>query len=137
LLPCEEGLRHRSGRPIEPEAVFGQIKANKHYKRFRHFGKTLITMDFAIFAIAFNTGKMWNQRQKKKETGEKLTNHQIFYTVFALSAKSVLLTLKQSYHYYSIRPALLKLKERGCSFFEQPHCFFVVLLPMTLCNASV
>ena len=78
LLTCEEGLRHRSRRPIEPEAVFGQIKANKHYKRFRHFGKNLITMDFAIFAIAFNIGKMWNQRQKKKKTGEKLTNHQIF-----------------------------------------------------------
>jgi hypothetical protein len=47
-------------RPIEPESVFGQGKANKQYCRFRHFDKDLITMDFAIFAIAFNLGKMHN-----------------------------------------------------------------------------
>ena len=37
LLTSEEGLKHRSQRPIEPEAVFGQMKADMHYKRFRHF----------------------------------------------------------------------------------------------------
>ncbi|MDR2382809.1 MAG: transposase, partial [Prevotellaceae bacterium] len=58
LLTSEEGLYHRSQRPIEPEAVFGQSKSNKQYFRFRHFGKDLITMDFAIFAIAFNLGKL-------------------------------------------------------------------------------
>jgi hypothetical protein len=67
-LTSEEGLRHRARRPIEPEAVFGQIKANKQYKRFRHFRTGLITMDFAIFAIAFNIGKMWNRSQKVKQT---------------------------------------------------------------------
>ncbi|MCQ2222030.1 MAG: IS1182 family transposase, partial [Prevotella sp.] len=34
-LLSEEGLKHRSRRPIEPEAVFGQIKFNKQYRRFR------------------------------------------------------------------------------------------------------
>ncbi|GAB1416259.1 hypothetical protein MASR2M117_16650 [Paludibacter sp.] len=58
LLTSEEGLYHRSRRPIEPEAVFGQSKSNKQYFRFRHFGKNLIAMDFAIFAIAFNIGKL-------------------------------------------------------------------------------
>jgi hypothetical protein len=67
-LTSEEGLQHRSRRPIEPEAVFGQMKANKHYKRFRHFGKDKIKMDFAIFAIAFNMGKMWNYSQKQRNT---------------------------------------------------------------------
>ena len=38
-LTSEKGLEHRSKRPIEPEAVFGQMKYNMHYKRFRHFGK--------------------------------------------------------------------------------------------------
>ena len=28
------------------------------YKRFRHFGKDKVTMDFAFFAIAFNLKKM-------------------------------------------------------------------------------
>ena len=57
-LTSEKGLEHRSKRPIEPEAVFGQMKNNMHYKRFRHFGKDKVTMDFAFFAIAFNIKKM-------------------------------------------------------------------------------
>ena len=57
-LTSEKGLEHRSKRPIEPEAVFGQIKYNMQYKRFRHFGKDKVTMDFAFFAIAFNLKKM-------------------------------------------------------------------------------
>ncbi len=48
LLTCEEGIYHRSQRPIEPESVFGQIKSNKHYNRFRHFNKDKVLMDFAI-----------------------------------------------------------------------------------------
>ena len=57
-LTSEKGLEHRSRRPIEPEAVFGQMKYNMHYKRFRHFGKDKVTMDFAFFATAFNIKKM-------------------------------------------------------------------------------
>ena len=57
-LTSEKGLEHRSKRPIEPEAVFGQIKYNMQYKRFRHFGKDKVTMDFAFFAMAFNIKKM-------------------------------------------------------------------------------
>ena len=57
-LTSEKGIRHRSKRPIEPEAVFGQMKYNMNYKRFRHFGKDKVTMDFAFFAIAFNIKKM-------------------------------------------------------------------------------
>ncbi|SFU64405.1 Transposase DDE domain-containing protein [Porphyromonadaceae bacterium KHP3R9] len=58
LLTSEEGFYHRSQRPIEPESVFGQTKSNKHYNRFRHFNKDKVLMDFAIFAIAFNLGKL-------------------------------------------------------------------------------
>ena len=57
-LTSERGLEHRSNRPIEPEAVFGQMKYNMQYKRFRHFGKDKVTMDFAFFAVAFNIKKM-------------------------------------------------------------------------------
>jgi hypothetical protein len=45
-------------RSTEPEAVFGQMKYNRQYSRFRYFGKDTVKMDFAIFAIAFNLGKM-------------------------------------------------------------------------------
>jgi len=57
-LTSEEGIRQRGRRCIEPEAVFGQMKYDMAYKRFRHFGKDKVTMDFAFFAIAFNLKKM-------------------------------------------------------------------------------
>ncbi len=57
LLCSEEGLKHRGQRCIEPEAVFGQMKNNMNYKRFRHFGKDKVFMDFSFFAIAFNIKK--------------------------------------------------------------------------------
>lgn len=60
----EKGIRHRGQRCIEPEAVFGQIKYDMRYKRFRHFGKDKVTMDFAFFAIAFNIKK--NQKMTDK-----------------------------------------------------------------------
>jgi hypothetical protein len=57
-LLSEEGIKHRGRRCIEPEAVFGQIKYNMAYRRFRHVGEDKVTMDFAFFAIAFNIKKM-------------------------------------------------------------------------------
>lgn len=63
-LTSEEGLKHRSKRPVEPEAVFGQMKYNMHYKRFRHFGKDKVEMDFTFFAIAFNLKKMFAKQLK-------------------------------------------------------------------------
>ena len=58
----------RSKRPIEPEAVFGQMKFNKSYNRFRHTGKDKVKMDFAIFAIAFNILKLHQKTTKKRKT---------------------------------------------------------------------
>ena len=70
-LTSGKGLMHRSRRPIEPEAVFGQMKYNMGYKRFRHFGKDKVTMDFAFFAIAFNIKKM---AAKARKQGNMSTN---------------------------------------------------------------
>ena len=67
-LTSEKGLEHRSKRPIEPEAVFGQIKYNMQYKRFRHFGKDKVTMDFAFLAMAFNLKKMAEKMPKWGKT---------------------------------------------------------------------
>lgn len=58
LLTSDEGLKQRGRRCIEPEAVFGQMKFDMAYRRFRHFGKDKVTMDFAFFAIAFNLKKI-------------------------------------------------------------------------------
>ena len=68
-LNSEKGLEHRSRRPVEPEAVFGQMKNNMHYKRFRNFGKDKVTMDFAFFAIAFNIKKMAAKMAKSARNG--------------------------------------------------------------------
>lgn len=79
LLTSEEGLYHRSMRPIEPESVFGQMKSNKQYHRFRHYGKDKVIMDFAIFAIAFNIGKLFN---KGRNTPKNHPNSTIFINIF-------------------------------------------------------
>ena len=69
LLTSEDGLKHRGRRCIEPEAVFGQMKFNMAYRRFRHFGKDKVSMDFAFFAIAFNIKKMCSKMVKQTKNG--------------------------------------------------------------------
>lgn len=73
-LTSEKGIRHRGQRCIEPEAVFGQIKYDMGYKRFRHFGKDKVTMDFAFFAIAFNIKKMCAKIKNEKMTDKNYQN---------------------------------------------------------------
>jgi len=75
LLTSPEGLFHRSQRPIEPEAVFGQMKYDKAYIRFRHFGQEKVKADFALFATAFNIGKLYRKINKRAEKEQK--NQQI------------------------------------------------------------
>jgi len=69
MLTSEEGLKHRGRRCIEPEAVFGQMKTDMAYIRFRHFGKDKVSMDFAFFAIAFNLKKMCSKLAKQAKNG--------------------------------------------------------------------
>ena len=57
-LTSERGLYHRSMRPIEPEAVFGQIKYDGGFKRFHYRGNRLVRAEFATVAIAHNIKKM-------------------------------------------------------------------------------
>ena len=85
-LTSERGLEHRSKRPIEPEAVFGQMKYNMGYKRFRHFGKDKVTMDFAFFAIAFNI-KKWAAKTAKHTHDGGNTTH---FRQFCLTVKILL-----------------------------------------------
>ena len=58
LLTSEEGRMHRSRRPIEPETVFGHIKANGMFKRFRLKGLSGTNVEFGLKAIAHNLKKM-------------------------------------------------------------------------------
>ena len=53
----EEGMRHRSKRPIEPEAVFGNIKYNHGFKRFRLKSAEKVSVEWGLVAIAHNLRK--------------------------------------------------------------------------------
>lgn len=81
LLTSEEGLKHRGRRCVEPEAVFGQMKFNMAYRRFRHFGKDKVTMDFAFFAIAFNIKKMCSKIAKQTQNGGNTHQNGLFLPV--------------------------------------------------------
>ena len=58
LLTGDKGLMYRSIRPIEPEAVFGQIKYDNHFKLFSYRGKRLVNAEFAAIAVAHNIRNM-------------------------------------------------------------------------------
>ncbi|MCQ2182729.1 MAG: IS1182 family transposase [Bacteroidales bacterium] len=57
LLTSERGLYHRSNRPIEPEAVFGDIKQNHGFKRFKLKSNVKVNVEFGLVALAHNLRK--------------------------------------------------------------------------------
>ena len=57
-LLSDEGLRYRSQRPQDVEAVFGNLKNNKHFKRFHLRGFKKVEIEFALLAIAYNLAKV-------------------------------------------------------------------------------
>jgi transposase len=57
-LMSEQGLYHRSMRPIEPEAVFGQIKFNNKFNRFTLRGLDKIEIEFGLVALSHNLRKI-------------------------------------------------------------------------------
>ena len=58
LLNSEEGIYHRGKRPVEPEAVFGDIKENGKFRRLRLKGITGAGIEFGLKAMAHNLKKM-------------------------------------------------------------------------------
>jgi len=58
LLTSEEGLKHRSKRPVEVEAVFGQLKSNNKFNRFTFKGLEKVEMEFLLMALGHNFRKM-------------------------------------------------------------------------------
>lgn len=61
-LPAnQEKLKRRS---LEPEPVFGQLKHNHGYTRFRHFGLAKVTMDLGFVFMALNILKLHKNIQK-------------------------------------------------------------------------
>lgn len=60
-LMSDKGLKHRSNRPIEPEAVFGQIKFNKGFNKFTMKGLEAVNLEFGLLAIGFNLAKVFRK----------------------------------------------------------------------------
>lgn len=56
-LLSEEGLKHRSQRPQDVEATFGNLKNNKNFKRFLCRGKDKVEVEFGLLSIAHNLAK--------------------------------------------------------------------------------
>ena len=65
-LTSEEGLYHRSRRPIEPEAVFGDIKYDHGFKRFRLRGNEKVKVEFGLVALAHNLRKYARVKSLKR-----------------------------------------------------------------------
>ena len=58
LLMSEKGLKHRRKRPIEVEAVFGQLKSNNKFNRFTFKGLEKVELEFLLIALGHNFRKM-------------------------------------------------------------------------------
>ena len=89
LLTSENGIKHRGRRCIEPEAVFGQMKYNMAYRRFRHFGKDKVTMDFAFFAIAFNLRKLCSKIAKQTTIGGNTPYFGLFLHIYGFLSPEI------------------------------------------------
>ncbi len=58
LLMSQKGLELCSKRPVEVEAVFGQLKSNNHFKQFTMKGLEKVKLEFLWMAIGHNLRKM-------------------------------------------------------------------------------
>ena len=59
-LNSERGLQYRSKRPVDVEAVFGQVKYNHHFKRFMLRGMEKVEIEAGLISMAHNIRKMAN-----------------------------------------------------------------------------
>lgn len=57
-LMSERGLYHRSKRPVEVEAVFGQLKSNNKFTRFTLRGLVGVGIEFGLMSIGHNLRKL-------------------------------------------------------------------------------
>ena len=57
----QQRLKRRS---LEPEPVFGQLKHNQRYTKFRHFSKPKVVMDLGFMLISLNLRKLYRNTVK-------------------------------------------------------------------------
>ena len=64
-LTSEKGRYHRSKRPVDVESAFGNLKQNKHFKRFMLRGLEKVSVETGLLAIAINLKKVANTNLEK------------------------------------------------------------------------
>ncbi|MGB3454193.1 MAG: transposase, partial [Moheibacter sp.] len=74
----------RSKRPIEVEAVFGQLKSNNKFNRFTLTGLEKVELEFLLMALGHNFRKMVAAKASSEKTVSK--NH-IWPSKFAVSLR--------------------------------------------------
>lgn len=57
-LLSDEGIKHRKQRPADVEAVFGNLKQNKNFKRFMLRGIEKVEIETGLIALAHNLKKI-------------------------------------------------------------------------------
>lgn len=66
-LLSDKGKAHRSQRPVDVEAVFGNIKQNKKFTRFLLRGLEKVSIEAGLIALAHNLAKMAKQNAEKTQ----------------------------------------------------------------------
>lgn len=66
-LDLPENRAKLQRRSLEPEPVFGQLKHNHGYTRFRHFGKPKVKMDLGFVFMALNILKLHQNIKKRSK----------------------------------------------------------------------
>ena len=89
LLTSEQGLYHRSMRPIEPEAVFGQIKANAMFKRMRLRSIPKVNVEFGLVALAHNLRKIAKIKDNQQKTEKSISLKNIFTSFYSIEIYTV------------------------------------------------
>lgn len=92
-LMSERGLYHRSKRPIEVEAVFGQMKSNNKFTRFTLRGLDKVDIEFGLMALAHNLRK-W---VKRRITNQILPQNQPTQTQ---NCNTILYIFKNQQHFH-------------------------------------
>lgn len=95
LLTSEQGLEHRGKRPIEPEAVFGQIKESGKFRRLRLRGLTGAKIEFGLKALAHNLRKMALARGKASFCGSFCVESNRILSIFTSHMDSLPVTTKK------------------------------------------
>ena len=67
MLTSERGLLHRSKRPIEVEAVFGQLKSNNKFSRFTLRKMDKVNIEFGLMSIGHNLRKLAQKALEKHQ----------------------------------------------------------------------